>query len=289
MELFLFEKKAEGKAPRTIHDYEAHISTFFRRFPRALRSEKDLRNSFLKYFSDDVKPATFNLRRVYLKAFFDFLVRENVVEKNPVDFKKRKDEGRARAIPIEILKELLGAPDKKTYAGFRDYCLILFMLDTGIRPGEALNLKKEDFNFASFEVTIPEDVAKTRRKKTLLLYPVVVKEIKRLISLQPLEWRDTTVFCSFEAKELSGDSFGRRLKEYSRKIGYKITPYDLRHSFALLYLRNGGNVFTLQRTLGHTDLNMTKRYLALTGEDLKAEHEKATPVSNIVGKRVRRV
>jgi len=54
-------------------------------------------------------------------------------------------------------------------------------------------------------------------------------------------------------------------------------------------LRNGGNVFTLQRTLGHTDLNMTKRYLALTGEDLKAEHEKATPVSDIVGKRVRRV
>ncbi|NLZ51754.1 MAG: site-specific integrase, partial [Thermoanaerobacteraceae bacterium] len=71
--------------------------------------------------------------------------------------------------------------------------------------------------------------------------------------------------------------------------GYKITPYDLRHSFALLYLRNGGNVFTLQRTLGHTDLNMTKRYLALTGEDLKVEHEKATPVSDIVGKRVRKV
>ncbi|HOQ51704.1 MAG TPA: tyrosine-type recombinase/integrase [Candidatus Atribacteria bacterium] len=107
--------------------------------------------------------------------------------------------------------------------------------------------------------------------------------------MQPLEWRDTTVFCSFEGKELSEVSFGRRLKEYSRKIGYKITPYDLRHSFALLYLRNGGNVFTLQRTLGHTDLNMTKRYLALTGEDLKVEHEKATPVSDIVGKRVRRV
>jgi integrase len=289
LELFLFEKKAEGRAPRTISDYKLHVSMFFKRFPRALRSEKDLRNSVLKYFSDDIKPATFNLRRVYLKAFFDFLVRENVIEKNPIDFKKRKDEGRARAIPLEVLKELLSTLDKKTYAGFRDYCLILFMLDTGIRPGEALNLKKEDFNFASFEVTIPEDVAKTRRKKTLPLYPVVAKEIKRLISLQPLDWRDVTVFCSFEGKELSGDSLCRRLKEYSHHIGYKITPYDLRYSFALLYLRNGGNVFTLQRTLGHTDLNMTKRYLALTGEDLKAEHEKATPVSDMVGKRVRKV
>ena len=53
---------------------------------------------------------------------------------------------------------------------------------------------------------------------------------------------------SFEGKKLSTASFGRRLNKYSRQIGYKITPYDLRHSFALLYLRNGGNVFTLQRT-----------------------------------------
>ncbi len=40
------------------------------------------------------------------------------------------------------------------------------MLDTGIRPGEALKLKKEDFNFASFEITIPDNVAKTRKKRT---------------------------------------------------------------------------------------------------------------------------
>ena len=60
LELFLFEKKAEGRAPRTIHDYKAHITSFFKRFPQALRSEKELRASILKYFSDDIKPATFN-------------------------------------------------------------------------------------------------------------------------------------------------------------------------------------------------------------------------------------
>ena len=98
LELFLFEKKAEGRAPRTISDYKLHVSMFFKRFPQALRSQKDLRASILKYFSDDIKPATFNLCRKYLKAFFDFLVRENVIEKNPVAFKKRKDEGRTRAI-----------------------------------------------------------------------------------------------------------------------------------------------------------------------------------------------
>ena len=115
-------------------------------------------------------------------------------------------------------------------------------------PGEALKLKKEDLTLASFEVTIPEMSLKREGKELFPLSPVVAKEIKKLLFLQPLEWRDTTVFCGFEGKELSTASFGRRLNKYSRKIGYKITPYDLRHSFALLYLRNGGNVFTLQRT-----------------------------------------
>ncbi|HXL02740.1 MAG TPA: hypothetical protein PK016_06465 [Candidatus Atribacteria bacterium] len=71
LELFLFEKKAQGKAPRTIYDYKFHVSAFFKRFPQALRSDKELRTSVLEYFSDDIKPATFNIRRVYLKAFFD--------------------------------------------------------------------------------------------------------------------------------------------------------------------------------------------------------------------------
>ncbi len=42
LELFLFEKKAARRAPRTIHDYKLHVSMFFKRFPRALRSEKEL-------------------------------------------------------------------------------------------------------------------------------------------------------------------------------------------------------------------------------------------------------
>jgi len=62
------------------------ISFMSQAFLNALRLEKELRASILKYFSDDIKPATFNLHRKYLKIFFDFLVRENVIEKNPVDF-----------------------------------------------------------------------------------------------------------------------------------------------------------------------------------------------------------
>ncbi|MGB4411203.1 MAG: hypothetical protein WBI47_00770 [Atribacterales bacterium] len=62
LELFLFEKKVEGRAPRTISDYKLHTTIFFKRSSRALRSEKELKACILKYFSDDVKPVTSNFR-----------------------------------------------------------------------------------------------------------------------------------------------------------------------------------------------------------------------------------
>lgn len=79
------------------------------------------------------------------------------------------------------------------------------------------------------------------------------------------------------------------MKEYSKKLGYRVTPYDLRHTFALYSLREGMNVFALQRILGHTDLTMTKRYLALTQEDLHKEHDKSSPLRLFEKKRLRKL
>ena len=51
--------------------------------------------------------------------------------------------------------------------------------------------------------------------------------------------------------------------KYSEKSGEKITPYQLRHSFATLFLKNGGDVFSLQHLMAHADLRTTKRYTEL--------------------------
>jgi len=287
---FILRKKASGIAPRTVRDYQYLIPHFFQAHPDALASQEKLASSVLKYFARDVKPATFNNRRIYLKVFFDYLVNEGVIEKNPIDFPRRRDDGRARAVTPEVLRLLLEAPDRKTYTGLRDYCLLLFTLDTGIRPGEALQLLPDDFDLDTCEVLVREETAKTRRKRTLPLSPQAAFEIQRLLKVRPREWRgNTPVFCSQDGRPFQEPSWYQRLRKYGEKIGYKITPYDLRHSFAIMYLRNGGNIFALQRTLGHADLSMTKRYLALTQEDLRREHQKSTPLQQLTGKRVRRV
>ena len=280
-EEFLLQKELEGLRPRTLNDYRYYIPRFFEGI--ALENAETITQRVKEYFTQELSPASFNLRRSYIKSFFSYLVAQGAVTENPIDFPKRKDEGRARAIPKETLERLLELPDKSTFAGLRNYTIMLFSLDTGIRPGEALQLLPKDFNVRGREVAISKEVAKTKTSRTLPLSPVVCVAVQKLLSSRHPTWKDDVpVFCSQDGEYLQVRSWSHVLARYSKKLGIRVTPYDLRHSFAILYLRNGGNVFALQRTMGHTDLNMTKRYLALDGDDLRNELEKSSPINSLI-------
>jgi site-specific recombinase XerD len=74
----------------------------------------------------------------------------------------------------------------------------------------------------------------------------------------------------------------RRLKGRVGVTG-RLSPHSLRHTFARSYLVNGGDVFSLQRILGHTSLDMVKRYVALADVDLVTRHAAASPADRLVG------
>lgn len=289
LDAFLTWKKAQGVSKTTLEDYQIHVRRFFNRYPKAFKDPKVFKKSAMEYMGQDVKPATYNLRLVYLRAFFKWGVEEGIFQENPLKgLKRRKAEARIVNIEDDILERLLELPDQKTYAGLRDYVLLLLELDTGIRPKEALNLYPPDINLKAFEVYVRSEIAKTRVSRTVPINPITANTIRKLLSSRPREWGDDVpVFCSNEGKRLDRESWRSRLDKYSEQLGVRIRPYDLRHTFALMYLRNGGNAFGLQRTLGHTDLSMTKRYVALTDNDLKNQHEVASPVAKLVPQKTR--
>lgn len=280
-EEFLLQKQLEGLRHRTLNDYRYYIPRFFEGV--SLENPETVTQRVREYFTQNLSPASFNLRRSYIKSFFSYLVSQGVIAENPINFSKRRDEGRARAIPQETLERLLELPDKKTFAGLRNYTLLLLSLDTGIRPGEALQLLPGDFNLRGREVVIPKETAKTKTSRTLPLSPVTCVAIQKLLSSRPPAWKDDVpVFCSQDGERLRVRSWSHILAKYSKKLGVRVTPYDLRHSFAIFYLRNGGNAFALQRTMDHADLSMTKRYLALNEDDLRNELEKSSPINSLV-------
>ena len=101
-------------------------------------------------------------------------------------------------------------------------------------------------------------------------------------------WIDEVpVFCSCEGTLLRNDTWGDRLEKYGDELGVKVYPYMLRHTFATLFLRAGGNALALQRLMGHSTLEMTRRYVHLNQEDMKNQHAGASPMQRITGKGTR--
>lgn len=294
--MFLLYKKAQGLAERTLQDYEYNIGLFFREYPNALKDDETLEMAVLEYFSSigHLAPATFNSRRKNLNTFFLWLKDEKgIIEQNPIcHIKRRKEEKLPRASDEETLAKLLKAPDITTFAGLRDYALIVLTLDTGIRPGEAFGLLKKDFDLETGQIEIPAEVAKTRTRRILPILPQTVLAIAELIQARHKYWPDTVpVFCTENGGKLGKNQWGRRMIEYSEKIGKKVTPYQLRHSFALLFLRNKGSAFHLQQMLGHTTMEMTEKYVYLSKSDVDEVHYTASPLNRLLPpkKRIRKI
>jgi site-specific recombinase XerD len=125
--------------------------------------------------------------------------------------------------------------------------------------------------------------AKTRTSRTVPFSPHTAEAVHTLIRARHPEWEnDIPVFCSCESTPLTRHSWGDRLELYSKQLGVKICPYDLRHTFALMFLRQGAHAFALQNMLGHTDMSMTRRYVNLTSIDLQQTHQYASPVKNLL-------
>ena len=286
MEMFLNFKKAEGRAKSTIDGYIKILSILKSRYPDVLDNPV---NAVRSHFATLENPNSYNIHFAYIKVFFDWCIREDFLScTHPlVGLKKRKAVGRIVHIENKTLEELLKLPNKNTFPGLRDYALMLFSIDCGARPGEALQLRKEDFNFPAMLVTIPASIAKTRQPRTIPISYQTIRVSQSLLETHHPNWKNSTVFCSEDGSIYAENSWGQRLKSYSKKLGTKITPYFLRHAAALGMLRAGMSVFALKDMLGHSDLSMTQKYLALTLDDLRREHAKSSLINVVAPKKIR--
>jgi integrase len=292
-ETFISFKQAEGCRERTIADYRSTLKDFAKFFDvNLLITNPKLYDALIEYFKSKAnkQPATYNRPYSNLHAFFEYCVARSYLKSNPLKdlgLKKRRDDDETiRHVDESAIDKLLNAIDKRTYTGLRDYALILLTLDTGIRPKEAFALTLNDVDLEKLTVRVRKEVSKVKKERILPITPITAAVLSELINNTPEEWGDL-IFYSTTGLPMTTHMWTKRMEKYSEKIGAKITPYSLRHTFAIMYLRNGGNQFALKYEMGHSTMTMTSRYVKLVQTDVETQHRIASPVYKLVRRRSR--
>jgi integrase/recombinase XerD len=157
----------------------------------------------------------------------------------------------------------------------RLHLLVLFLLDTGCRISEAHSLRVREIDLENLLVTLDGKGRKQRivpfsfaLRKTLFRY---IAEYDRKPDYLLLASRNETL--------LGRRVMLRDVKRLCKRMGFDPparTLHAFRHTFAIHYLRKGGFVFHLQNVVGHSSLEMTRRYVNLVTEDLQAVHERVS-------------
>ncbi len=155
--------------------------------------------------------------------------------------------------------------------------MALLILDTGMRLKEVLSLRVNDIDLDNLLVTIRDGKGGKQR-----VVPISIELRKVLFRYTSAIPASGLVFCSRDGAILSQNNVRRDFKAVCSRLkisGVKGGFHVLRHTFAVNYIRNGGDVFRLQRVLGHTTLDMTRRYVDLQTADLSAVHSKLSLLS----------
>lgn len=177
----------------------------------------------------------------------------------------------------------------------RDAAMLLVLLDTGIRVGELTRLNVEDVRLDRLEIEVkPHRSGRKSRPRVIPITRDTQKAMLRWYAARreldegEPRTRDGDLQADAPAFVLLRTGTGRRMQRHaianvlyrlSDRAGVKnVHPHRFRHTFAIEYLRGGGDAFTLQGLLGHTTLEMVRYYLALAQQDYKRVHEQASAV-----------
>lgn len=281
---YLRYKEMSGISSFTLENQSSTLRRYMNQYSSFLGSLKEQQESVLKYLKNK-KSAYFNKELDTLRQFWKFYYKSLDKEENPckgISFKPHPS--RIVEIDFERVKEFLKIPNQKVFTGFRDYTFMALMLDSGIRPQEALRLKVSDIEINEKRICIREEYSKTKQLRYLPISNQSINLLKKLIAVRHPEWnKNGEVFCTFSGTELNSSHLQDRFRAYSKQAGFSITPYQLRHIFALGFIKNGGDPFSLQRIMGHSRLEQTRTYVNIASVDLINNHMKSTPLHQFLG------
>lgn len=218
-----------------------------------------------------------------LRCFFNYLIKNSVIDSNPLTGLKMKSS--EKKLP-EILSgkeilNLLSQPSDGDYKSIRDKAMLELLYATGIKVSELTDLTVSDVNI---QIGIL-NLKKAKNERIIPIYPAAVKTLQNyIVNVRPIivtDRKENRLFTNMSGEPLSRQGFWKIVKFYAQKANIKkeITPHTLRHSFAAHLLENGADLKDIKEMLGHSDISTTQIYAQLMKNKYALDYKKFHPLA----------
>lgn len=297
---YILNYRTEGKSPKTISIAEMILGKFIwycdqnnfpdvnqlsvihiRQFLSYLANTKHRWNSTSPIARRPVSKTTVNVYFRTLRPFFNWLQREDIIKDNPFIYLKtpKTDKKVIQALtPIEV-ERLFKVCSGRSPLDIRNKAILSIFLDTGLRISELAGLTLDDIDMDQGSLLIRN--GKGGKQRIVHIGTKAHKILWKYITIHRRSY-SRRLFTNRNNEPLEVIGIKILVKRLGDKAKVKVHPHKLRHTFAISYLRAGGDVFSLQYILGHSTLQMTQRYLqSLNAEDAINAHKKFSPLDNL--------
>lgn len=217
------------------------------------------------------KAITINNHLATLKVFFGYLVEEEFIDEmdNPIRrIKSLKEDKRViQTFNDDEVKRIINDVKEETYSNIRDKLILIFLFDTGIRVSELCDIKNDDISAKSILIR-----GKGSKERLVYISKIMRKYMRKYEEAKKNRFKhkasheiEEYYFLDQSAEQIYRSTINKILKFHCKNAGVRkeirCSPHDCRHYFAQKQLRNGLDVYSLSRLLGHFDTQITSKYL----------------------------
>lgn len=289
---FLEAKQAEGISEATIKSYTKSFDKFAD-FIGERHYTKDITQKTIYAFisnmqeSGTVKPSSINHYLRDVRAYLYWLMDQELLERFVIKEMKHQQE-KKETYTEEELEALLKKPRRNDdFVVWRSWAIENWLYATGNRAKSVLSITIDCVDFKHKRIYIPE--TKNKKVQEVPLSSALSNVLKEYIRL----WRsvdnegkpitgDKPLFSNVAGDPLTYNAMRLAITKYNNSRGVERTSiHAFRHTFALDWIRRTGDVFRLQKLLGHSSLEMTKNYVNLLNEDLQEGFDSFNPLDNL--------
>jgi site-specific recombinase XerD len=284
---FIFDRKAQNMAKGTIFFYEKKLELFGKYCKQNnVNLITDITSTFIKQFLIYLDETGHNAGGVstFYRSIKSMLIWfEKEVE--PEGWKNPIHKVKSPKIPLEIkdpvniddIKAMIKICKGDTFTELRDRAIFAFLLDSGVRAAELMAITFKDIDLITGEVIIR--LGKGRKTRVVYIGTKTKKYLKIYLKARKDDCNSLWVKRDGEPMTYWGL---KSMMKYRADLAGVRTPevHAFRRWFALTCLKSGMDIYALQDLMGHADLQVLKRYLKITNDDIRTEHKKVSPVDN---------